>query len=488
MVSSKTRKNVVGGARRGRSSRPSRPQQQSRRPQQQSRQPRAPPPRRTVRQRISGALGATGRGIRRGATALGRGATRVGRSAGRKIGNVGRGVGRRVTGALSSPFRSANSKMRTRHGQESADLNRRHGRETSDMNRRHQNELSRARTPEERAAINRKHAQERSALNNKHGQERRSLTGRQNQERSVSGRQGQGQGQGQGVLGALGATAGIATPLMQGGPGAYGNNGGPGGYGNGGPDGYGNGGPDGYGNGGPDGYGNGGPDGYGNGGPGNNGPNGYGNNSELNMNGNGIPDSEENSNNDGIPDSEDPNSPTYRGRSGLMSNAMRISSVSPNLIEGEVVPGIPINITPKQYNGPEDPDTYKIPFVKNAKTGFLETMFMTRSPEGYKYYKIYGTDVPTLESNIKKFISFSKSRNSPEGKFVSTLDDTIRNLKTEIEEQKVKYDQLEKQFDYLEPEKKQIGVQTLALVQNRTNGLIEQLDDALRIKELSKVE
>ena len=169
------------------------------------------------------------------------------------------------------------------------------------------------------------------------------------------------------------------------------------------------------------------------------------------------------------------NSPRNSGR--------RISSVSPSLIENEIVPGIPMDVSPEQYDGPQKPGIYKVPFEKDAKTGFLQTMFMTRSPEGYKYYKIYGTDVRALESDIKNFISFVKSTNSPSGKFTNTLDDSIKSLKLQIEEQKAKYDTLEKQFNYLEPEQRTMASQTLALVQSRINNLIEELDDALRIKE-----
>ena len=125
-----------------------------------------------------------------------------------------------------------------------------------------------------------------------------------------------------------------------------------------------------------------------------------------------------------------------------------------------------------------------MPFEKDAKTGFLTTMFMIRSPEGYKYFKIYGTDVRSLESNIKNFINYSKSVNSPSGRFTKTLEDSIIELKSEIEDEKVKFDKLQKQFDYLEPTERERGAQVLALTQNRMNSLIEQLDNALSIQKL----
>ena len=243
--------------------------------------------------------------------------------------------------------------------------------------------------------------------------------------------------------------------------------------------------------------------------------NGNGNsnsNSNENSDGDGEPNSDENSDGDGVPNSNDPNSPSYgrkgkgsSGRSGSSSSGRRsgssssgrrsgsssssfgkrISSVSPSLIENEIVPGIPIDITPDQYDGPQKSGIYKVPFEKDAKTGFLQTMFMTYSPQGYKYYKIYGTDVGSLESDIKNFINFVKSTDSPSAKFKNTIDDSIKDLKNEIEEQKAKYDTLEKQFNYLEPEQRIMASRTLALVQSRINNLIESLDDALRIKEIT---
>ena len=246
-------------------------------------------------------------------------------------------------------------------------------------------------------------------------------------------------------------------------------------------------------------------------------------NANENSDGDGEPNSNENSDGDGVSNSNDPNSPSYgrkrkgssgrssgssssgrssgssssgrssgssstrkrsssSGRSDLLSGK-RISSVTPGLIENEIVPGVPIDISPDQYDGPQKSGVYKVPFEKDAKTGFLQTMFMTYSPQGYKFYKIYGTDVGSLESDIKNFISFVKSTNSPTGKFKNTLDDTIKDLKSEIEEQKAKYETLEKQFNYLEPEQRSMASQTLSLVQSRINNLIESLDDALRIKE-----
>ena len=252
--------------------------------------------------------------------------------------------------------------------------------------------------------------------------------------------------------------------------------------------------------------------------------NGNGNsnsNSNENSDGDGEPNSDENSDGDGVPNSNDPNSPSYgrkgkgssgrrsgsssSGRSGSSSSGRRsgssssgrrsgsssssfgkrISSVSPSLIENEIVPGIPIDITPDQYDGPQKSGIYKVPFEKDAKTGFLQTMFMTYSPQGYKYYKIYGTDVGSLESDIKNFINFVKSTDSPSAKFKNTIDDSIKDLKNEIEEQKAKYDTLEKQFNYLEPEQRTMASRTLALVQSRISNLIESLDDALRIKEIT---
>ena len=162
---------------------------------------------------------------------------------------------------------------------------------------------------------------------------------------------------------------------------------------------------------------------------------------------------------------------------------MSMRSIGSPMLEGEVVPGIPIEETPGDYKGPDVPFKYKVPFEKNINTGFLETEFMTKkSNEGYRYFKMYGESVSELENKVKDFQQYIKKTNSPKEEYITAIDTLISNLTTDIETKQLEYNKLEKRLDDLEPYDKSKGGQVLLLLDKEIKDSIEQLDKANRIK------
>jgi hypothetical protein len=162
---------------------------------------------------------------------------------------------------------------------------------------------------------------------------------------------------------------------------------------------------------------------------------------------------------------------------GQGRNSFSLSSRSSRRIQGEIIPGVPMEIEPEEYNGPKVPFQYGS-IYKDAKTGFLTTQFMTRTGKGAKFYNIYGSSITEIDQSIKGFQIFSIKRDSPHGDFVEAIEDLVDKLESNIKRSQSDADRLMQSFEDLEPIHRDVNVKYLDLVDARTKVLIEQLASA----------
>lgn len=396
---------------------------------------------------------------------------------------------------ITNRFRSTEQNMTNRHANESTSMNNRHMNESNDLRRKHEQELEGVTDPAARKTIQDKHARETADMNRRHdneanvlnkrqGDERANLEGQRNRAAQASGQPNGSYAQGLQGLGMAGLMApNTLMPSQYPGPGAPGA---PGAYSG---DGDGSGSGSGSGNYGSSNY-------YGNQG----GPGGNGNNNFVDNNGDGLDD------NTGLPYEEfmelygdefldefiDEDGDGFDDNTGLSydefiamqsdrlrnngegSNSFSLSSRSSRRIRGEILPGVPMEIEPEEYNGPKVPFQYGN-IYKDAKTGFLTTQFMTRTGKGSKFYSIYGSSITEIDQAIKGFQVFSIKRDSPHGDFVEAIEDLVDKLESNIKRSQSDADRLMQSFEDLEPIHRNINVKYLDLVDARTKVLIEQL-------------
>ena len=395
---------------------------------------------------------------------------------------------------LTNRFRSSEQIMTNRHANETTSMNNRHMNESRKLQKQQEQELEGVTDPAARKTIQDRHARETADMNRRHDNEANVLNRRQQNEtdnlRAQRDRDAQASGQSNGALaqglGGLGM-AGMTVPgaLMASqypGPGTPGATGPPGAYSG---DGYSSGnGPGGYGN---NNY-------YGNqdGPPGGN--NFVDNNGDglddntglpfdefMELYGNDFPDEFIDEDGDGFDDNTGLSYDEFIAmqsdrlrNTGEGRNTFSLSSRSSRRIRGEILPGVPMEIEPEEYNGPKVPFQYGN-IYKDAKTGFLTTQFMTRTGKGSKFYSIYGSSITEIDQAIKGFQIFSIKRDSPHGDFVEVLEDLVDKLESNIKRSQSDADRLMQSFEDLEPIHREINVKFLDLIDARTKVLIEQL-------------
>jgi hypothetical protein len=420
---------------------------------------------------------ALGTGARKLGSATATGARALGTGA-KKFGNLFR---RKDSTGRPNPNKQGTKKyMDKRQENEKASLAKSHKKESDDMDARHKREMDNETDPVKRDALKKKQDDEKGELNKRHNSEKDDLRKRHNDEqddfRKSSGPGGPG-GPPQLSLGAPGGLSlsgpgGIGMPSVPGMPGfpGAGNMFGPQDFDE-----------------------NGRLIGDGTGGLGT-GPNGE---DCMRISPDGICTLEDGTQilpdgstilPDGtriLPDGteEPPGGVGARGYGTNIGDGYYGSTVSSDVLQGEIVPGVPIEIKDSTYTGPRDrPFQYKIPFEKDGITGMLKTQFMIRNPRGYKYYLVYGQSIEDIENTIKKFAMIVKSQDSPRGDYITSLKTLSAKLKSEIESTEATVDVLENNFDDIETEDRDKAADTLKLMQARLEGLVQQLAGVERIR------
>ena len=169
---------------------------------------------------------------------------------------------------------------------------------------------------------------------------------------------------------------------------------------------------------------------------------------------------------------------------GLSANTYSITAK--DIAEGNVIPGVPIEVSLQDYQGPNIPGTYK-PIVRDAITGDFLTYFMIQTPEGAKFFKLYDISEQAIKDKIAQTVKNELLKSSP---FPQVLD-SMATMRLQLKDNKAiaqaDFDRLDRMVDtILDPNQKDLALKYLAILRSDIDRILEEEDTLERI--ISKVE
>jgi len=171
---------------------------------------------------------------------------------------------------------------------------------------------------------------------------------------------------------------------------------------------------------------------------------------------------------------------SMNGTNGSMNGTNKskrgITSIQLSESQGKILPGIPIELSLEDYQGPDIPGTYK-PIVKEATTGNFLTYFMIQTVNGARFYKLYDISEDTIKNTISNFIKEQQIKDSPYQDYLDSMESMKLQLKDNRAILEADFDRLNKRLDdVIDPNEIQIDQQYLNLLRDEIDRILDEED------------